>query len=293
MWCVPNTAGLAQSVSTNAAVALAGSFLEHVQADTDALGLDRVGERRIIDHLGPGGVDDVGADLGVLQEIRVHEAARLFRQREVHAHDVGPRQQLGRRIHDFDAVLFPGRGARLRIVGKTAAPHHDRHAERTRALSDLAANVTEAEEAERLPHQPLRLRVFLLVPGSRPQLGDVVGDPPIERQDQPHRQLGDGDGVFPRAIRYVDAALRCCRHVDGVDSGAGADDERQRARIHHRIGDLGRSHDQHRRLRLLDSRNQCVARRLGLENDFAACRLQRIETGPLELICDENFHPDP
>ena len=39
--------------------------------------------------------------------------------------------------------------------------------------------------------------------------------------------------------------------VDGVDAGAGADDQRQRAGIDHRVGDLGRSHDQHRRLRLL------------------------------------------
>jgi hypothetical protein len=29
---------------------------------------------------------------------------------------------------------------------------------------------------------------------------------------------------------------------------------------------------------------------LGLENDVAACRLQRIETGLLELVCNEYLH---
>ena len=110
--------------------------------------------------------------------------------------------------------------------------------------------------------------------------------PPIERQDQPHRQLGDRDGVLARAVRHVDAALRGAGDVDGVDAGAGADDQRQRARVQHRLGDLRRSHDQDRRLRFLDGRDERVAGGIGLEDHVAAGGLQRVETRLLELVRD-------
>ena len=62
--------------------------------------------------------------------------------------------------------------------------------------------------------------------------------------------------------------------VDGVDAGAGANDQRQRAGIHHRVGDLGRPDDQDRRLRLLDRGDQRVAGRLGLKDHVTARGLQ-------------------
>ena len=99
-------------------------------------------------------------------------------------------------------------------------------------LSGLA-DVPEAEKAERLPHQASRPCVLLLVPFARTQIGHVICDPPIDRQDQRHRQLGHRNGVLTRAIRYVDAPLGGARNVDGIDAGAGADNQRQRAGVQH------------------------------------------------------------
>ena len=208
----------------------------------------------------------------------------------MHADDVGPLHQRCRGIDDLDAELLLNGGARCRIVSEPAAPDQHRHAERTRALGDFAADVAEAKQAERLAHQALRLRVFLLVPRPGAQLSDVVGDASIEREDQSHRQLGDRDRILAGAIRHVDAALRRGGHVDGVDAGAGADDQRQRARIHHRLGDLRRSHDEDGRLRLADRGDERVAGGIRLENYFATGGCERVETRLLELVCYQDLH---
>ena len=59
----------------------------------------------------------------------------------------------------------------------------------------FTGHVTEPEQSERPTLEPARLREPLLVPVAGPQLGDVVGDPPVERQDEPERELGDRDRV--------------------------------------------------------------------------------------------------
>ena len=87
------------------------------------------------------------------------------------------------------------------------APEHDVHAERRGAADHFLADVADAEQAERLAEQALRLRVFLLVPLPGAQLGDVVGHAAIEREHQRERQLRDRDRVLARTVRDVDAAL--------------------------------------------------------------------------------------
>ena len=198
---------------------------------------------------------------GVRQQVGVDEAARLLRQREVNAEDVGTRDDARPRRSTTsmpNSLPRPRRAAASSSL-KRRLQTSDRHAERARAPRDFLADVAEAEQAERLAQQAARLRELLLVPRARAQLGDVVGDAPVERQDQPQRQLGDGDRVLARAVRHVDAAPRRAGHVDGVDAGAGAHDQRQRARVEHRLGDLRRAHDQHRRAGFGDGRDQRVA----------------------------------
>src|SRR5512138_101363 len=95
---------------------------------------------------------------------------------------------------------------------KSPAPHDDAHAERQGATCHLLADVAVAENAEGPPEEPSGFRVFLLVPSSRAQVADVVGDAPIQRQYERERQFGNGDRVFSGTIRYVDAAAG--RRVD-------------------------------------------------------------------------------
>ena len=97
-------------------------------------------------------------------------------------------------------------------------------ARRMTSLPDRAG----ADDAERAPEQAVGLAVLLLVPRAGAQIAHLIGDAPIEREQQRHRQLGDGDRVLARAIGDVDAVRRGRLDVDGVDARAGAHDQRQR-----------------------------------------------------------------
>ena len=65
----------------------------------------------------------------------------------------------------------------------------------------------------------------------RAQVGDVVGDAAVDREQQTKRQLGYGDRVLARAIRDANAARCRGLDVDRVHAGAGADDELERGAI--------------------------------------------------------------
>ena len=113
------------------------------------------------------------------------------------------------------------------------------------ASRHLLPDVAEAEQAERPPVEPARLRIFLLVPRARAQSATLSGMRRSSARISAERQLRDGDRVLAGAVRDVDAARRRGRDVDGVVAGAGADDQRQRAGVHHRRGDLRRADDEH------------------------------------------------
>ena len=86
--------------------------------------------------------------------------------------------------------------------------------------------------------RPYSPRAFEYSPCSTslPQVGHLVGDPAVACEQQSHHQLGHGDRVLARTVGDEDAELRCAVHVDGVDAGAGTDDERQRRSRPERVG---------------------------------------------------------
>ena len=55
------------------------------------------------------------------------------------------------------------------------------HPERGGPLDDFAGDAPGAENTQRLPIEATRLRVLLLVPSSRLQIGRVLRYPPVER----------------------------------------------------------------------------------------------------------------
>ena len=178
---------------------------EHVETRTQALRDDGGGQRRLVHHFGPRGVDEVRAGLHVREQLAVDEAARVLRERQVHADHVGAGHGLGRRRHHGHVVRL-GHARRLGgVCGQAPRPHAHRHAERTSAGRHVLADVAEADEPERAAGESTRLRVFLLVPGTGAQVGDVVGDASVEREHEAHRQLGHRDGVLARTVAHVDA----------------------------------------------------------------------------------------
>jgi hypothetical protein len=184
----------------------------------------------------------------VAQQRAIDETTGLLRQCQVHADDIRLLHQVLGRGHDLDVETFRGGVAGRRILVEAAAPDEHRHPERAGEPRHLLADVPEPQQAKGLSHQAFCARVFLLIPLARAEIGHVVGDAPIDRQDQRHRQLRHRDRVFPRAVRHINATLGGARNVDGIDAGAGAHDQRQRARIEHGGGDGGRAHNEDRRL---------------------------------------------
>ncbi len=139
------------------------------------------------------------------------------------------------------------------------------------------------------PRRPLRLRVRLLVPLAGAQLGDVVGNAAIERQDQPEGQLGDGDRVLPGTIGDVDPARRRRGHVDRVVARAGADDEREPTRVEHRGGHLRAAHHEHVGAARAHGVDERVVLGLRLVHDVAAGGAQAVEAALLEAVGDQDF----
>ena len=65
--------------------------------------------------------------------------------------------------------------------------------------------------AERATKQTARFRKLFLVPFAASQRDDVIGDAPIERENQRKRELGDGDRIFSR-----DNLKRRCRALEAA-----------------------------------------------------------------------------
>jgi hypothetical protein len=83
-------------------------------------------------------------------------------------------------------------------------------------VDDLAPDLPGPNDPEGLAVDSVCLREFLLVPLPRAQGGHVVGDAPVQGQQQPEDQFGDGDRVLSRAIADEDAPSVGRFDVDGV-----------------------------------------------------------------------------
>ena len=224
------------------------------------------------------------------------EPSGLGMERQVDAEDVGLLGDRGRATARSRPATRPrvleaeppevGGG----VVGEASGPDDEVAAERLGAARQLLGDVAEPEQPERRAVQAARLRVLLLVPAAGPQVGDVVRDPPVEREDQAERELGHGDRVPARAVRDVDAADRRGGDVDRVVAGARPDDEGEAPGVHDRLGHLGRADDQHLRLRLGERGRERLVLERRVVHDVAADRGEAVEARSFELVRDEDSH---
>ena len=128
-------------------------------------------------------------------------------------HDVGRGHEVLEGVHELDAE--PSDALLDRLVPVLLDRAH-LQPERGRALRDGEPDLAEPDDADHLPEQAVRLGVVGLVPRARPEVGHVVRDPPVDRQEEPHRELRDGDRVAPGDVRDVDPDLGRRIHVDRV-----------------------------------------------------------------------------
>jgi hypothetical protein len=178
----------------------------------------------------------------------------------------------------------------FRSACEPAAPDHDRHAERVSTFRHFLADVAVTEQAEGAAEHAAGPGIFLLVPASGAELGDVVGHAAIERQQQRERQLRDRDGVLAGAVRHVDAAFGCRRDVDGVVAGARSHDQRERTGLEHRRGHCRAAHDQDIRGRFPYRLRQPIVFQVGLIDDVTAGSLEAVDAAFFEFVCNQDFH---
>ncbi len=94
---------------------------------------------------------------------------------------------------------------------------------------------------------------------------------PIDRQQQAHGQLGDGDGVLAGDVGDVDSPIRCGRLVDVVGSSTGPDDQTQAGAGPDRLGsDLGRSNHENLDVAVMQSSGKRLGTELGGDLDLVS-----------------------
>ena len=279
MWCVPYTPRQSDQGVDEVAGRHGRLLAVDVERHAEALLPHRRLEGLVVHDLGARGVHEARAGLQPVEDGRADQAAGLLVEREVHAQDVAVRATTfagdsctvtvdsSSSADDGRSRTISGRSAGTAVAADLdadLAPDGEVHPERLRAARHLLADAAEAEQAERAAVQALSLGELLLVPPPRPQLGHVVGDAPVEGQDEPEGELRHGDRVLAGAVGDVDAAPRRALDVDGVVAGAGAHDERQRAGLQDRVGHLGRPDHQHVGLRARQRVRQSGVLELGL-----------------------------
>ena len=173
------------------ALARARLVREHVQPGAHRARVQGLEQRRLVHHVAPRGVEQDRARPHLAQEARRRPGA-------------GCRRWTGTwrlTMSDVDTsspseshIVMSSSSARVSTYGRPTGPGQrlDPDAERRGALRDGEADRAEADDAHRRAEQAAGLAVALLVPVTDAQVAHVVGDPPVDRQQQPHGELGDG-----------------------------------------------------------------------------------------------------
>ena len=175
-------------------------------------------------------------------------------------------------------------GHRPVFAVEAPAPDDDVETKCGGTANDLLRDAAESQHTEPLTAKAARLREGLLVPLPGAQLRDVVRYSAIERQHQPERQLGDGNGVLARTVGDVDAARGRRRHVNRVVARPSAHDEGQPAGIERRRRDLRAADDEH----VSAARPHCLGQAVVFDvrciDDFASGGSQTVETALFEAV---------
>ena len=259
-----------------------GLDIEHVERGAGHVaGLDRIGQRGLVDEIAARRVDDADSLLGGSQPPGVDDPSRLLVRRHVQRHVVGAREHIVER-HELDAEV--GR----HLLGDERVVRDDAHAEGGGAPCDLLADAAKPGEAEGLlpdllAEKLLLLPLALLHRGVRRR--QVAG----HRQDQSDGELGDGNAVGAGRVHDDDAAGAGGGHVNVVDAGSGAGDDPQRRRGgNQRCGDLGGAADDEG-VRIPEVVGELVGCPPGAGVDVPAFGAQQVERRRRKVVSNDDF----
>ena len=213
------------------------------------LGIERSKHRRFVHHAFAREVEQHGAMLGVSQHIGVDHLARGIDQRHMHRNEVGVLQHFTHAV----GLLHLRRQAPGCINGDLGIVAKYVHSQLDRHVSDQAADLAEADHAQRMAGQFEARKVFLAVldlllhrricwiEGGNE--AHRAADVPCRQQHAGDHQLLDGVGISAGRIEHRHAASRHRLDRDVVGSGAGATDGLHRLRNLHRMHVGGAHHD--------------------------------------------------
>jgi hypothetical protein len=244
----------------------------------DLAGLDRLGEVFLDDETTAGAIDDAHALLHLGNRRRVDDVAGLLGQRRMQGDEVGPFEKLV----ESDLVDAELHGP---LFGKVGIVGDDAHLQPDGALGDDRADITAADDAERLGGD-LDAHEAVLLPLAG--LGRDVGGGNLAGNREHHGDgvLGRRDGIAEGRVHHDDAALGGDRHVDIIDADAGATDDAQlRGRRQHLLGHLGGGADGEPVI-VADGREQLllVLAEIGQVVDLDAAHLEDLHGSFGELV---------
>ena len=159
--------------------------------------------------------------------------------------------------------------------------------ERCRPLGDAEPDRAETDDPQSRAEQPGRLAVRRLVPLAGAQVRDVVGDPPVDGEQQPHGQLRHRSGVPTRHVGDQHSPGSGGVRVDGVGAGSRADHQREPVRgLEHVPGDLGTAHHEH--VEPQDAVHEVRLLQAGVDDALMAARLEVVDGALRERVGNED-----
>ena len=192
-------------------------MVKHVQRGPgDLARIERRGQRVLVDHLAPAGVDQVAVGSHPAQRGRADQVPGAVGQRHVHGQVVGLAEHLVQ-VAEPDAERPGDLGTDVRVAG------HHLHLQASGPSGEGTGDPAEADQAERAARQPAH----------RPELGErrpaAALDGPVAGCDPPGAGEQQGQRMLSHVVRAVfghvghpDATGPGRRDVDVVVAGAAA-----------------------------------------------------------------------
>ena len=206
---------------------------EHIEgAASDMAGHEGIAHGRFINQFAARAIDDAHALLRPGDVFRIHDPARLGRQRRMQSDEIGAPQEIVQ-LHLLDAHVAGALGREEGIEGD------DAHPEAQRPVGDDGADIAAADDAQHLGGD-LHAHEAVLLPLARLGGGVGGGDLAGHREHHGDGVFGCGDGIAERRVHHDDAPTGCCGNIDIINANARAANDLEAGRLLQQFGgDLG------------------------------------------------------
>ena len=181
--------------------------------------MNGLGQGRLINDAAAGAIDDAGRGLHRRQQLSVDQVLGFGGAGQVQADVVGLGEE-GRQGQQAHLQLLGPFGRNERVVG------HHLHAHGLGDPGDVGADLAQADHAQ-LFLVELITHIGFAIPAAGHGAGVGMGHVPRQRQHQGQGVLGRRDRVALGRIDHDHATLGGSRHINVVDSNAGAANDAQ------------------------------------------------------------------